>query len=164
MGRCKAVKYEGYSRYRHIGRLGAGNPMGWDPGEVYRSGYGELVLYNDFAPEEAYHLKYADQKRLSECMKRNKILLKGKLMKVLPKILRRGIVLWCLYGLARLAILVNPLVLAFGVWVDGYFPNPSSTAESNVGGWLLVIIGLAVLCVVSFAVHKFSTWLFNEKK
>lgn len=83
-------------------------------------------------------------------------------MNVLPKILRRGIIAWCLYGMAQLCMLGNPLMLRLGNFVCR--DCDCSQVAHSIGGWIIAI-GAAIVIVALFAlVHAFSAWLFNEDK
>lgn len=87
---------------------------------------------------------------------------KGKNMKLLPKILRRIIVVWCLYGVARLCILMNPHVLWIGAQVGPDNSQHQIIADATEG-WSLCITAVGLCLLASYGIHCFSSWLFNEK-
>lgn len=90
---------------------------------------------------------------------------KGNKMKVLPKILRRAIVVWCLYGLYEIVLLVHPFVRTLAL--ASYERSPEiydNKVDAITSYWLLCISAVFIFVAGSYGVHKFSAWLFNENK
>jgi hypothetical protein len=80
-------------------------------------------------------------------------------MTLLKTILRRVIVVWCLYGISRWCILVNPLVVRLaGLIYDGEIKT-SDVART----WFWLILAAVFLIVICLSLHVFTKWLFNEK-
>lgn len=80
-------------------------------------------------------------------------------MKLLPKVLRRLIVVWCVYGLARLCILVNPLVVRLAELMFDWEISSADVA----GTWVLLAIASGTCVFLCVLLHRFAAWLFNEK-
>jgi len=85
--------------------------------------------------------------------------------KMFKKALHRVVVIWCLYGLAKVCIFVNPLL--FKVWAMispiGYPPILGDGADT-FGVWAISILAVTVLVIVYCGVHRFSNWFFNTGK
>ena len=122
---------------------------------------------------EAKKGKFYDFKIQPNCAKmfkpssmlHNHIYLKGNKMRKLVKVLRRVIMLWVVYGAVKLGILVNPLIMRFGMFVcTGDKHSELNNIQINVLGWLFCIAGIVAFCAASYALHKFSAWIFNEGK
>ena len=99
-------------------------------------------------------------------MLHNQIYLKGNKMRKLVKVLRRVIMLWVVYGAVKLGILVNPLMLYLGTTMNKAVDGKEANATDGLnafGGWLLCLVGITAFCMTSYALHKFSAWIFNEK-
>lgn len=88
---------------------------------------------------------------------------KGRQMKWLAKVLRRVIVLWCVYGLVRICVWANPFVMKLAklVFAEDFVYNPGA---STAGIWFLLILALGGIVLAIYALHCFAAWLFNEKK
>jgi len=90
---------------------------------------------------------------------------KGNKMKKLVKVLRRVIMLWVVYGAVKLGILVNPLMVRLGYYISLRLGNtaPEGTIVEVIVAWFFVVLSIAVFCAASYALHRFSAWIFNEK-
>lgn len=88
---------------------------------------------------------------------------KGQKMKMLAKVARMGIMAWILFGAAKLVILVNPLMVKFGYFMDNYLGEPGNLNvwDATLGGWVFCILGIATFCGASYGLQKFSSWLFG---
>ena len=97
-------------------------------------------------------------------MLHNHIYLKGNKMRKLVKVLRRVIMLWVVYGAVKLGILVNPLMLYLGTTMNKAVGGNATDGLNAFGGWLLCLVGITAFCMASYALHRFSAWIFNEGK
>jgi len=79
------------------------------------------------------------------------------------KAMRRIVVLWCLYGLAKAAILVNPLVVKLGAVVTTALELRDDKPSFTFAGWMTVIIAVGATFLAGTAVHAITRWLFGEK-
>jgi hypothetical protein len=87
---------------------------------------------------------------------------KGQKMRKLAKVVRCGIMLWILYGVGKLVLLVNPLMIKLGRALPGSFIEPyDNNTWYAIAAWLTCIAGVIVFCVGSWLLHKFSGWLFG---
>lgn len=81
------------------------------------------------------------------------------------KALHRIVVVWCLYGLVKLCIFVNPLM--FGVWAM-VLPKDDPPILGDGGHtftlWCGTIIVFATLALAGYGIHRFSDWFFNTSK
>ena len=91
------------------------------------------------------------------------------------KLLRRAMVVWCVYGIVKLCILVNPLLF----WVAGkvtpyyydrsMYPSlksvtwDSSSPEQIVCVWLIALLGAIVAGIVVCGIHYAAKAIFNER-
>lgn len=95
---------------------------------------------------------------------------------MIKKMLHRVTVVWCLYGLVRLCIFVNPLLfrlmkLFMPVYEDNsayqHIPdepwNPADP-EQILMVWFLVIVAIGIIVGISAAIHHFANWFFSTKK
>lgn len=78
------------------------------------------------------------------------------------KMLHRIVVVWCLYGLVRFCIWLNPLVFRVARILDSSLDPKDGIAIFMVWFSILVIAFVAVL--IFTAIHAFSNWFFNEKE
>lgn len=96
---------------------------------------------------------------------------------MIKKTLQRIFVIWCLYGLVRLCIVVNPLVFALArivygpAWDDNSrwngiadIPWDSGSGEQIAVVWVWVVIAVGALALAGYGVHCFSNWFFGTKK
>ena len=79
---------------------------------------------------------------------------------MIKKALHRITVIWCLYGLARLLILVHPYLL----WVFGKANSDflDESIESSIAVWLILLVVVLVIFIAGAGVHHFSNWFFNS--
>jgi len=80
------------------------------------------------------------------------------------KALHRIVVVWCLYGLVRFCIIVNPLLFLVHKTLGIKFQPDTSLAEQTTALWIIAVIIIAAAVAASIAVHKFSNWFFNTPK
>lgn len=81
---------------------------------------------------------------------------------MIKKALHRITILWCLYGLVRICIWVNPWV--FKVWaivLPKHDPPIADDAERTVVLWVSSIVVFAVLALAYTGVHYLANWFFN---
>ena len=79
---------------------------------------------------------------------------------MIKKALHRITVIWCLYGLARLLILVHPYLL----WLCGKI-NPNlcdGSIETSIAVWLILFVVILVIFLAGAGIHHFSNWFFNS--
>jgi hypothetical protein len=102
--------------------------------------------------------------KLTPCAGYDKLIeRKGQKMNWLAKVLRRAVVLWCVYGLVQVGILVNPMVAGIGNFLAAE-DAAGHPVQCNILGWVICFGALVIVGVACTAIHKFSTWLFNERK
>ena len=91
------------------------------------------------------------------------------------KLLRRAMMVWCVYGIVKLCILVNPLLF----WVAGkvrpyYYDRSmyssfksvtwdSSSPEQIVYVWFIALLGAIVAGIVVCGIHYAAKAIFNER-
>lgn len=92
------------------------------------------------------------------------------------KALHRITVVWCLYGLGRLCIFVNPWVFRVAKIFKPVFednseyefldniPWDSSSIEQNLVLWFAIFLGAFILFFAYCGVHHFANWFFNTEK
>lgn len=95
---------------------------------------------------------------------------------MLKKMLHRVFVIWCLYGLVKLCIFVNPWLFRLAKVIKPVYednsewefiedvPWNSSSPEQIITLWLFVFVCLFALFLASAILHGFSRWFFNENK
>ena len=84
---------------------------------------------------------------------------------MIKRILHRVVILWCLCGLVKLCIFLNPLV--FFVWtmvLPANDPPVLGNTEHVAILWLSSIIAFGVFAFACWALHLFSDWFFGTKK
>lgn len=84
---------------------------------------------------------------------------------MIKKCLHRIAVVWCLYGLVRVCILANPLLLRLANLAlpqDAILANGGT--EAIVATWLLALLTILALVVIVGAIHLFANWFFNTQK
>jgi len=104
------------------------------------------------------------QKQIDEKIAKNKTKRKeGRRM--IKKALHRITVVWCLYGLARFCILINPLLIRLFklVGLGESFYGLDEWGDIAMM-WFLTLCGVAVLVFIGIAIHHFANWFFNTKK
>lgn len=81
---------------------------------------------------------------------------------MIVKLLRRLCIAWCLFGIAKICIWVNPWILKLSsiIGIGSYVDTFSATLIM----WLIIIIGAGTLLTLALFFHWFSIWFFNEKK
>ena len=83
------------------------------------------------------------------------------------KLLHRVVVVWCLYGLVRLCILVNPLLFML-CRISGLKWNSDTAMDITepghvLGVWVAFALTAGLLFLLGAAVHAFSNWFFSKQ-
>ena len=79
------------------------------------------------------------------------------------KALHRIVVVWCLYGLVRVGLFVQPYVTWLGGRMGLSNEKHGALCEELIP-WLAIIVGGVVLLSVCMGIHAFSNWFFNTPK
>ena len=82
------------------------------------------------------------------------------------KALHRITVVWCLYGLGRIIMFLNPYVMwVFTKYLDPTYPEGDLELQivGSVLMWMFVGAGLFSLFIISCGIHAFANWFFNTK-
>lgn len=117
-----------------------------------------IIMGPDIDRAEIKGFPISHRKSKQEYRKENK-------MSWFPKILRRVIVLWCLYGLVRLVLLAHPHVVRLALVIRAGCPDyGSSRGDAVITTWILLLSGTVLFAGATYVVHVFSRWLFNERK
>jgi hypothetical protein len=87
-------------------------------------------------------------------------------MIMFKKLLHRATIAWCIYGLARLCVFVNPLVFkVLKLWKPVFMLDDKwnhKSPEQILIVWMCVLTGVFVFFMIFAAIHAFSSWFFNE--
>lgn len=91
------------------------------------------------------------------------------------KLFHRIVIVWCLYGLVRFCIFINPLVFRAAKFIKPQLEDNNSWSSipnvewnhESIGQimlvWVFVLVGTFVVLLIIAAIHNFSNWFFNEK-
>ena len=87
--------------------------------------------------------------------------------KIMKKLLHRIIVIWCLYGLGRLCIFVNPLLFRFAPLLGSWSNDPTDTWDSSRPDqiflvWIVAFGALGTIFLAYLGVRAFADWLFSS--
>jgi len=97
-------------------------------------------------------------------------------MKLIPKLIRRIIMIWVFYGVYKFCIFVNPYLFWIAQKIKPVYddnsrwstipdiPWDSSDSEQIFEVWFFTLVFIIVLGLIIAGIHYFSEWLFNEGK
>jgi len=78
------------------------------------------------------------------------------------KLLRRIAILWCLYGLVKVCIFVNPWLFCVAKMIKPYEPWDSTSAFQISLVWAVVLFALGIAGIICCVIHYLSEWFFGE--
>ena len=88
---------------------------------------------------------------------------------------RKAVVAWCLYGVVRIFVFVNPwLFRLLTLWKPYYDSNErwkyidpepwdSTAVEQIIEVWFCTVVGVGILCGALFLLHKLSDCILTKK-
>ena len=80
------------------------------------------------------------------------------------KLLRRAILLWVGFGIAKLCILAHPFVVWFWTGPGSFVFNDTVTdGERVVCSWCFTALAIFGLFVAGWGIHQLSKLIFNER-
>lgn len=94
---------------------------------------------------------------------------------MIKKALHRITVVWCLYGLVRLCMFVNPLVFRVAKMIKPFWDDNSAYHSIDnelwnvadpyqiVYVWFFVAVTIGVIALILSGINEFSNWFFNTK-
>lgn len=84
---------------------------------------------------------------------------------MIAKLVRRLIIIWCLWGVIRLCIFMHPFLMGVAKRADpNYFVRSPASVEDGAIVWFILLLGAIVVVVIVAAIHCFSSWLFKENE
>lgn len=83
---------------------------------------------------------------------------------MIKKTLHRIVIVWCIYGLVRVCIWVNPLLFWVANIIDPDYEWDKADWGEIFALWAITTVLILVVILIFVAIHAFSNWFFNEKK
>ena len=92
------------------------------------------------------------------------------------KVLRRLVVLWCMFGAWKCCVFANPWLFRIAEMLYPYWDDNSEwdvlenelwdagSIEQRIFVWFWTAIVIALLIAASASMHVFTSWLFNENE
>ncbi len=92
------------------------------------------------------------------------------------KMFRRIVIVWCIYGLVRICVFLNPWLFRLCKIIKPHFEDNSkwSTIPSIewdcastlqiLAVWIITLIVALIGFLIVLAIHSFSGWFFNEEE
>lgn len=87
-------------------------------------------------------------------------------MKWLKKLMRRAIIVWCLWGLMWLVVVLNPYICKLSKLFDTILPGAPLELSDRAHialGWFYIVLALGIVICIRFFLYILAQWLFNEK-
>lgn len=92
---------------------------------------------------------------------------KKKEPKMLKKLVRKAITIWCLYGVVKLCVVINPFLFAVAKSLSENNPVGQPWGREPAGDvvivWLFTIAGVALFAGLNFAFNKLTDWIWSGK-
>ena len=81
------------------------------------------------------------------------------------KLLRRAILLWVGFGIAKLCILAHPFVVWFWTGPGSFvFSDTETDGTRVISSWCFTVFAIFCLFVAGMCIHQLSKIIFNEGK